>query len=339
MSNVNRLLDIFRQEVGYLEKSRAAYDYDPSIIYDKTKGAGTDNITKYAKEMDDLNVYNTPKNGYPWCKVFIDWCFVQAFGLDKAAELLKGWTAGVEQFFNWYRANEQIFNHPQVGDLVIFGECDHIGIIAAFDDDTIYTIEGNTSGATGLVANGGGVAEKSYSRYSSYIQCYARPNYSDEPSPEPPTPPTPPQPGHRTLYVGCQGSDVEYVQEKLIEKGYSLPNYGVDGDYGTETKEAVIELQKDAFPNEPKEWDGIVGNKTWAIIESPFIRPTSDYPLGLYQVNTPSGLNVRTSPVDGDIIKAYPNGTRFDTYEMQNNWARTPSGWVCLDYCKLIREY
>ena len=66
---------------------------------------------------------------------------------------------------------------------------------------------------------------------------------------------------------------------------------------------------------------------------------SSGYVLGKYVVNTPKGLNVRTSPVNGNIIKAYPNGTRFDTYEIQNNWAKTPSGWVCLDYCSLVYAY
>lgn len=64
------------------------------------------------------------------------------------------------------------------------------------------------------------------------------------------------------------------------------------------------------------------------------------YKLGLYIVNTPLGLNVRKGPsTNYSIIKTYKNGTRFDTYEIKNNWARTPSGWVCLDYCNLIRSY
>lgn len=66
----------------------------------------------------------------------------------------------------------------------------------------------------------------------------------------------------------------------------------------------------------------------------------SNYVLGLYVVNTSKGLNVRSEPGENySIKKTYPNGTRFDTYEIKNNWARTPSGWVCLDYCKLVRKY
>lgn len=177
MSEKDKIINIAINEIGYLEKSWAAYNENPEVIYDKVAGAGSDNVTKYAKEMDDLCVYNTPKNGYPWCKVFVDWLFVQAFGLDKAGELLHGWTAGVEQFYDWYNSNGQIYYHPEIGDLVIFGDCDHIGIITDFDDDTIYTIEGNTSADVECEANGGTVTQKSYSRYSSWINCYARPNY------------------------------------------------------------------------------------------------------------------------------------------------------------------
>ena len=66
----------------------------------------------------------------------------------------------------------------------------------------------------------------------------------------------------------------------------------------------------------------------------------SNYVLGLYVVNTSKGLNVRSGPgTNYGIKKAYKNGTRFDTYEIKNNWARTPSGWVCLDYCKLVKKY
>ena len=62
--------------------------------------------------------------------------------------------------------------------------------------------------------------------------------------------------------------------------------------------------------------------------------------LGLYIVNTPAGLNVRKGPgTNYDIVKAYTNGTRFDTYEIQGDWAKTPSGWVNLNYCSLIRSY
>ena len=66
---------------------------------------------------------------------------------------------------------------------------------------------------------------------------------------------------------------------------------------------------------------------------------SSKYVLGLYIV-TASALNVRNGAgTNYSIKKTYKKGTRFDTYEIKNNWARTPSGWVCLDYCNLVRKY
>lgn len=52
--------------------------------------------------------------------------------------------------------------------------------------------------------------------------------------------------------------------------------------------------------------------------------------MGVYSV-TASGLNVRDG-IWGNVIKTYSYGTRFDLYEVQDGWGRTPSGWICLDY-------
>ena len=66
----------------------------------------------------------------------------------------------------------------------------------------------------------------------------------------------------------------------------------------------------------------------------------SNYVLGLYIVNTSSGLNVRSGPgTNYGVKKTYKNNTKFDTYEIKGEWARTPSGWVNLKYCKLVRKY
>ena len=62
-----------------------------------------------------------------------------------------------------------------------------------------------------------------------------------------------------------------------------------------------------------------------------------DFVTGLVTADV---LNVRSGPGTNYGVKTtYRNGTRFDTYEIKNNWARTPSGWVCLDYCKLLKKY
>jgi hypothetical protein len=73
------------------------------------------------------------------------------------------------------------------------------------------------------------------------------------------------------------------------------------------------------------------------------------YTTGRYKVNTPRGVNVRTGPGTNYRIKklseltkdarskgGYVNGTIFDVFEVKDNWGRTPSGWVCLDYAVKI---
>ena len=259
MSERDNVINVAADEVGYLEKSWAAYNENPDIIYDKTAGAGNDNVTKYAKEMDELEVYNGPKQGYAWCKVFVDWLFVQALGLDRAAELLIGWTAGVTQAYNWFLNNGQISNTPEVGDLIIFGNCDHIGIVTDYDESRVYTIEGNTSGATGLVANGGGVAEKSYSRYSSYIKCYARPAYEDSPGPTPPEPPTP-----------SGDPQIREIQEWCNSYGCGI---AVDGYYGYQTRRAITKVYQMELNSQfgaGLDVDGIFGPATKAA--TPIVR-------------------------------------------------------------------
>ena len=62
----------------------------------------------------------------------------------------------------------------------------------------------------------------------------------------------------RVLRKGDKGDDVKWVQEALIKKGYRLPKYGADGDFGTETVKAVKMFQR----NNGLEDDGAVGKLT-----------------------------------------------------------------------------
>lgn len=62
-----------------------------------------------------------------------------------------------------------------------------------------------------------------------------------------------------TLKRGDKGEKVRELQAKLISLGYSLPKYGVDGDFGKETKAAVEQFQRDwGIPV-----SGIVDEQTW----------------------------------------------------------------------------
>lgn len=57
------------------------------------------------------------------------------------------------------------YANPQRGDIVIFyrhGTFAHTGLVTKVEGDKFYTIEGNTSGGSSIVPNGGGVYAKSY---------------------------------------------------------------------------------------------------------------------------------------------------------------------------------
>jgi len=69
-------------------------------------------------------------------------------------------------------------------------------------------------------------------------------------------------------YGGNNKEDVEKIQIMLHILGYNIGNYGknkdgIDGRFGPVTRRGVIDFQKDVFPTNPLEWDGIVGPKTY----------------------------------------------------------------------------
>lgn len=62
-----------------------------------------------------------------------------------------------------------------------------------------------------------------------------------------------------TCRQGAKGNITRWIQQRLINKGYSLPRYGADGSFGAETTAAVKKFQSDNGLTA----DGVVGQKTW----------------------------------------------------------------------------
>lgn len=175
MSAIEKVLAIASNEVGYLEKKNGNY------LYDKTANAGSANYTKYGYEMHKL--YPATMD-YPaaWCDCFVDWCFVQAFGADLAMKMLHKFDDYTVNSARYFKNNGEWYKSPKAGDQIFFtnssgGIC-HTGIVYAVDNTYVYTIEGNTSSSSGVIANGGCVRKKSYKLNYSKIAGYGRPNYS-----------------------------------------------------------------------------------------------------------------------------------------------------------------
>ena len=183
MTPAERVIATALAEIGYIEKE------NNSQLDDKTANPGDGNWIKYARDLDALGiVYNGRKNGYAWCDIFTDWCFIYTFGLEVGMALLcqaeKGLGAGCTYSAQYYEAKGQFHkSNPKPGDQIFFTDDGgktmyHTGLVVGVSNNRVYTIEGNTSSAAGVVPNGGCVRDKSYPLGASYIGGYGRPDYS-----------------------------------------------------------------------------------------------------------------------------------------------------------------
>lgn len=185
----SKVISIAEAEDGYLEKSASAYKKDPSVLDKKTDGAGSDNYTKYGRDMHKIypSVMDFPAY---WCDAFVDWCFYKAYGVTTAKSLLGGnfddYTVASCQM---YEKKNALGTTPKKGAQVFFTKngkssgCHHTGLVIDVDSTYFYTEEGNTSGASGVVSNGGGVAKKKYktASYKGKV-LFGYPKYDEESS-------------------------------------------------------------------------------------------------------------------------------------------------------------
>jgi len=258
------VIALAESEVGYLEKKSNAQ------LDSKTANAGKNNYTKYARDLDAIpGFYNGKKQGFAWCDMFFDWLMVKCFGVDAAKAMIgqpdKSYGAGCGYSAKYYKAEGRFFKKdPQPGDQIFFWDSGktkvaHTGLVYKVDSSKVYTIEGNTSGASGVIANGGGVCKKSYKLSYGRIYGYGRPKYDEE------TIPIEEKEevcsvDIKVLKKGSKGDDVKALQILLIGYGYSCGKYGADGDFGNATANAVKSYQN----YNDLGVDGIVGKKTWS---------------------------------------------------------------------------
>lgn len=192
------------------------------------------------------------------------WCDMQVSkaGTDAKASDIVGVFAYCPYHVRWFKGRGQWGIKPRKGAIVFFdwdrdGVADHVGIVEAVNKDgSITTIEGNTGNAC-----------KRKVRSGPSIMGYGYPAYAGTTAPKPSVPDgasrdrSVPYPG-TLIRSGSRGPTVKQVQQQLISKGYKLPKFGADGDFGSETLAAVKAFQKKSKLSV----DGIVGPQTWGAL-------------------------------------------------------------------------
>ena len=257
---IEKVILIAKNEEGYLEKK------SNSQLDSKTANAGSANYTKYWRDI------KPDYQGQPWCAAFVSWCFMKAFGLEKAKKMLKHWPyVYCPTLGNLFTRNA----NPKIGDIVIFyhnGTFTHTGLVTAVIGDRFYTIEGNTSGASGIIANGGGVCAKSYLNSQMPGTKFCTPDYSIVSAPaksENVLPDTTQAGGSymfnpETVKAGDKNTSVLLLQEILRARGFK--GKGGKALKLTWTADANTIYALKAYQESRKEVlevDGICGPATW----------------------------------------------------------------------------
>jgi len=244
MTAIDRLIAVALAELGYLEK-KSNKDLDS-----KTANAGSANYTKYNRDMKAWA--GSAGLNDQWCQNFVDWVFVTAFGLEAAKKLLGTFTNYTPTGSNAFKKRGTYIKRgkgtPKRGDVIYFystakGRIGHVGIVYKVSGSTVYTIEGNTSGTSSLVTNGGGVKKKSYKMTSSYIDGYGSVDYSVVDGATP-VPETILKLGDRVLKLTSpymEGADVKDLQTRLNKLGFDCGE--ADGEFGPNTEKGVKAFQ------------------------------------------------------------------------------------------------
>lgn len=168
--------------------------------------------TIYSSELDDCNYWNMdPKNGVAdWCSIFVNWCIYAntrdengniradkwdahffTFEPDQGQNL----AAGCGYAADYYMQNDAWdteSKYAKCGDQVFFRNFAHTGLVVDWDNEGIWTVEGNVDG---------GRVEKRYYKFGdSRIDGFGHPRYDAyeykkpevaEPTPEPAPAPKP----------------------------------------------------------------------------------------------------------------------------------------------------
>ncbi|MEU0952785.1 peptidoglycan-binding protein [Streptomyces niveus] len=244
------------------------------------------NDSKYNQWYGKIPGYGRNGMNYPWCAVYVAWV------ADKAGlKALYPKTAGCATAVNWFKNKGRFSFYPAVGAQVFYGAngFTHTGIVYKYDEDHIWTYEGNTSANSS--PEGDGVYAKKWARKASYVYGYGYPEFSEgivtadpskkdkaghtykvsasapskpvTPKPPAPKPSIPAFPGASHFGSGKNNKYVTQLGNQLVKKGYGrFYTVGPGPKWSESDRKAVAAFQK------AQKWtgvdaDGYPGPETW----------------------------------------------------------------------------
>lgn len=184
------------------------------------KETGTNNVKYNTWYYGHTVNGRTGTSEYAWCVTFICWCANQVGILNTLIPRCNN--VGVAR--DWYNARGLYFlrgNYtPKSGDLIIFRNTSHIGIVQKIEGTRVWTIEGNSKDK---------VSNNVYALTDSYIQGYCKVKFDNSSS---------------NTSNNTSSATISSIQKELNSKyGTGLK---VDGIYGSNTKKGLVKgLQKE----------------------------------------------------------------------------------------------
>ncbi len=295
------VVNIARSQLGYQEAETEG-SYSGEV-------PGGNNYTEYGYW------YGMP--GAQWCAQFVSWCVGMA-GVSTEIVLKHQYTEYGSSFFaekgqryNWSDVAKATFT-PAPGDIVYFYSgtagrtVNHVGIVEKFENNTLYTIEGNASSAE-FTTDGGCCCRRTYSLDSTYVKYICRPAYERT------------EPGSAVIPDVNQdnGYYTETGKYQVTTEGLNVRNAPVTGaSVGSFSSGDVFEcLEVVHITDGNKYWAKIDYNGTEAYISlnATYIAPAVESTPGTGELlDPPASYGItpeKTNYIPGDSVKISAYGT------------------------------
>lgn len=273
------------------------------------------NLCEPTSYLPILNIYNNYARQHgmyimttedPWCAMFTSACFIKA-GIPLIMPVEVSCYRMVNQAKNrgiWVEDDAYL---PKPGDIIQYdwqdngvgdniGAPDHVGLVVSVSGNNITIIEGNCSDA---------VKQLVRVRDQRYIRGYITPDYAsvaddvdDDESDDDPVPIPMPSTERPMIRFGAVGEYVTELQNLLIKAGYDVGPDGADGEFGPNTKDAVLKFQSD----NSLEVDGVVGPYTWAALDQAASGKADDVKPSEPEPTEPAPVDTYT-PAIGEVVQ------------------------------------